>query len=75
MIPVLLNFDNSKPPVGMVDISSGRIIVTFEAPVTRDEFFEVFGHCGVRLIEGDVESFTQVEIVSFSLTGMIAREG
>ena len=69
MIPILLNHDHSKAPIGKVQPKEGRLLVTFEDPgISRESFFSTFGNCGMRVIGWRNELITIAEILEFSVS-------
>ena len=51
--PILLNHDHTRAPIGHTEVESdGSLLVRFEGDgVTRAQFFDIFGDCGVKVLE------------------------
>lgn len=52
-VPILLNHDQTKPPVGVVEIRDGGLFVRFtdDMKITREMAFEIFGNAGLQILE------------------------
>lgn len=55
MIPITVNYDHSKPPVGFIQVEDNRITFAFYSPITRTELFELFGCAGIRITEAEMK--------------------
>ena len=67
---ILQNHRHDLPAVGTIDVQKDRLIVRFNRPITRSEFFETFGNVGVifkDVKKTDREFIQTAEIVEFSL--------
>lgn len=47
-LPILVNHDRSRPPIGVVDVQDGRLEFKFSTPVECDQVFKIFGNVGVQ---------------------------
>ncbi len=47
-LPILMNHDRSRPPIGFIDVQDGRLKFRFLTPLDSDKVFEIFGNVGLQ---------------------------
>jgi hypothetical protein len=57
-LPILLNHDHTKPPIGLVESIDGSLFVRFhdDMKITREMAFLIFGDTGFRILEATEEN-------------------
>lgn len=72
MIPILVDHDHAKPPIGIIEWKDNALVVTMKEPTARVTLEAVFGQMGFRVLEyeGTDPEFMIIkkfEILEFSL--------
>jgi len=66
-VPILMQHDHTKPPLGFVTSNAnGRIVVTFQEGVSRDDLCAILGNPGFMPSIYDGDKIKQAEIMEFS---------
>lgn len=60
LVPILVNYDHSRPLVGFLQWKDGAIRVKLLNYVTQDEFLEIFGTVGYRAIDVEFRDFIPI---------------
>jgi hypothetical protein len=72
-LPILLNHDHTKPPIGSVESVDGKLYVRFrdDMKITEEMAFLIFGDAGFRVLEvteeGGVMLIRRAQILCWNL--------
>lgn len=66
-IPVLINHDHSRDPIGLMRQVGACIEVELSEPLTREQVFQIFGDAGFAVRETVDDKIKRFDILEFSL--------
>lgn len=65
---ILNDHDHAYPPLGAIRLKNDRLYIQLKKPVSKEQFFSIFGNVGFFVTKGTDDYIQEAEILEFSLS-------